>query len=119
MEKIIVVLSILVVIACLGYLGTTSHADSDYPIDKEVKLYYFGVDNCYFCTLQKPLVMQLKANGFNFEIINATHPTPRIQVLLDKYAVTKYPTIIIAKPDGSSIRIEGFRPLRVLREALR
>lgn len=90
---------------------------SDEP-QQEVELYYFGIDNCYFCVLQEPLILQLNANGFNFEIINATYPTPRVQVLLDKYSVTKYPTIIIAHADGSVTRIVGFRPLKAIREAL-
>ncbi len=103
-------------LACILVVTACQLAMAD---DQEVKLYYFSIDNCYFCTLQTPLIVQLKANGFNFEIINATYPTPRVQVLLDRYAITKYPTIIIAKADGSVIRIVGFRPLKVIRGALK
>lgn len=86
--------------------------------EQETELYYFGIDNCYFCALQKPLIVQLNANGFNFEIINATRPSPRIKVLLDKYSITRYPTIIIVTAN-KVIRIVGFRPLKVIREALK
>ncbi|KKN46343.1 hypothetical protein LCGC14_0673710 [marine sediment metagenome] len=109
------VLAALVVTLVLTMLFSLDTAQAS---DSKVELYYFGIDNCYFCTLQKPLIMQLNANGFNFEIINATYPTPRVQVLLDKYTIYQYPTIIIIKKDGWVIRLVGFRPLKVIREAL-
>ncbi len=113
------VLTYLLYLVLSGILVITACQLASADEQKEVELYYFSIDNCYFCTLQTPLIMQLNANGFNFEIINATYPTARVQVLLVRYAITKYATIIIAKKDGSVIRIVGFRPLRTIRQALK
>ena len=119
MEVIKNTAKVLIAVSLTAFLIQQSTSYAVPPVDQEVELYYFGIDNCYFCVLQKPLIIQLNTNGFNFEIIDATRPTARVQHLLNKYAVTKYPTVIIAKKDGSVIRIVGFRPLKVLREALK
>ena len=123
LEKVIVWFCILFAIGCMGYLiGHVIYKDAvAYGIvesEQEVELYYFSINGCFACELQKPIIMQLKTQGFNFKIINATYPTPEVQLLLDKYAVTKYPTIIIVTNDNRVIRIVGFRPLKVIKELL-
>ena len=107
-----------IVFVIAGAIFLIGRGNSAAVENKKVELYYFGIDNCFACKLQKPIIMQLKTQGFNFEIINATYPTPEVQVLLDKYAVTKYPTIVIITTDGKVIRIVGFRPLKMIRELL-
>ena len=119
-KKITVTICILFVIACLAYLVTQeANASEISKTEQPVKLYYFGIDNCFACTLQKPIIVRLNTRGFNFEIIDATRPTPEVQVLLDKYSITSYPTIIIITAEDKVVRIVGFRPLSIIKRALK
>lgn len=66
-------------------------------------VFYFTADWCQPCKKVKPIVEDMKKDGFEFQIINADYE----QLLVKRFEVSSIPTFILLK-DGKEInRIIG------------
>lgn len=74
---------------------------NNFQID-QVNYYYFTADYCVPCKKQLPIIIKLKKEGFNFEIIDDPE-------LFDHYNVNAFPTIIIELIDYKKKEVKQIR----------
>ena len=66
-------------------------------------VFYFTADWCQPCKKVKPIVEEMKKEGFEFQIIDADYE----QLLVKRFGIKSVPTFILFKNEKEVARITG------------
>ena len=75
-------------------------------------VFYFTADWCQPCQKVKPIVKEMKKEGFQFQMIDADYE----QLLVKKFQVKSVPTFILFEDEKEVTRITGSKTKKELED---
>ena len=81
-----------------------------FGINRMINVFYFTADWCQPCKKVKPIVEEMKKEGFNFQIIDVDYE----QELVKQFEIKSVPTFILLKEGKEINRITGTKTRKEL-----